>query len=366
MSDINFKDKMFNCNKVLLNEKEIKKKNLETVINTEKSLKKIVVDLNTFLDYSISTVLDKKKVKNDNESRITSFKSFIENFISSIHENITSFEYGFSSKFKLYIQEYSGEDPIYNLGSGNSDVLSSDEGNLAQLSPFRINYELINGIQSFLFVYPAFSIVYDPKNISLDIKIWDVNNNKNLKSTVKNKEYILNLIPEISDVYWRVYNVFDNLKIKNVIINSFNANYLIENENFEITDTGCQILTTLDDRLYNLDSMNWGNTFEVRYDGNDVNTTDADLNLVLEKHVNQPNGGVEFYFTFSGTLDTTLPITISTNIWNINTNNSKNYFNVQEEIFESNQLLEFMEYVDGKHETVQNVINNIKLRGAIN
>lgn len=380
MSNCDFSNKMHKCNS--LSRKEVNLENLKTTIATEKCLKDIEINVNRFLDQAITKVLDKRKIKYDNDAKINALRTLIENFISTLHQDISSYKYGFDSKFKLYIQRYdSSNSPTYNIGYGSSsNPNESSDGNLPTLSPFKFNYEIVNGIPTYLFSYPGISILYDVKNVSLGIKVWDINNNDGLKNMNKSKELILNMVPEIGEASWNVYNIFVNARIQQINVFDFDANFLTPStpannttDLYKSTSADqFNIIGYNDIILINLDHMNWGNTITVSYPDDNV----SDAKIELQKHINGygPNSArygsdlilspVTFYFKIiSGTIDTSKRMVFKINIWDVNTNNSKNYSKIESLLFESTELLKFLDYIDNKFNTVTSIRENIQKRG---
>ena len=366
MSNKDFNDK---CNP--LSRKDISLRNLKAATATEKCLRYIEISLGTFLETAISKVLDTKKIRNDNQSKLAGLRSLIENLISSLHQHLSSYDYGFDKKFKLYIQQFDeNNNTIYDIGYGSSKDSSNSAGNLPDLSPYKFNYEVVNGVSSCLFSFPGISILYDIANISLSIKVWDVDNNDNLENTNKNKELILNIIPEIAESSWKVYNVFSNLANYQLNVFQFEANAL---NGFYAAPAGTgtfNIIAYPYQILNNLGVININNILTVSYP-DDADTPDTQVELI--GHVNgfgpgsaKVNDDLELYpvtFYFKGAIDTTKAMNFKINVWDLDSNNSKNYYNIQKELFENSELLEFLDFIDNRYNTVQSVKKNILSRG---
>lgn len=356
MSNCDFKQNFFKCNSI--NNKEELKKNLNIVIDSQKCLEEIIINTNIFLEFVIEKVLDIKKTKDDNLLRQKKLKGYIESYLSSFHESVSAYKHGVRQKFKLYIQKFdsSTAEPIYKIGSGTSTDTSPDTGNLPELIPYRVNFKVSGGISSSLFTFPSFSIVYDPNNISFAVKVWDVNIEETLKDPLGKKELIFNLVPELGKVSWKVFNIFDNIKNKQVNVFELSPNGSDYNGKFEQTATGFKLITEDADRIYNLQRINWGDTLELR---ENISNENADGYITLEKHKSIINDKYEFYFTYTGTVDTSKSLIISANLWNINSSNSLNYFNIQKELLESNQLLEFFDFFQNRLNLVNSVKQNL-------
>lgn len=388
MSNKDFTDKSNPLFKKEVSKKEANLRNLKAIISAEKCLKQLQISINVFLESIIKNIFDKKKIPGDNEERINFIKAIIENFISSMYQHVISHDYGFNSKFKLFLQQYdSNGNSIYDIGYGSSNDANNSIGNLPELSPFKYNYELINGIQSYLFTFPGFTVLYDDINISLSIKYSDINNNQKLENLNKKQELILNLIPDIGEYSWKVFNIFDNLANYQFNVFQFEANDLSEGNNYErgvgasppgnigITYRNSayseifNIIVHSSDILNNLDSSNWGNNLTLCYP--DDNIADVDLILIGHELGHGPNSSkdgvtitdlmpVTFYFKATTQIQTDKKIDIKINLWDLNSNYSLNYYNIQKEILESNNITSFLDTIDNKFNVVSRIRENFQ------
>lgn len=213
-------------------DRESIKKDIKKSLNELCNIKECFINIKSYF-YEYVRNIDNIIISNGTDYDITSnLRSIVELLISNIHSSINKVNCKIRPKFNLWIQEYDDNQKKYDIGFGDNKEENFSLGNINLLVPFKFNLKsrkesnlTFSSIGDVLISIPSFSLLFDSINLSLKIRLANIEDSTELIGKKKYHDFINN-----NSICWFVIEwtpFLDNLDKKN--INEYDWNYIIFN-----------------------------------------------------------------------------------------------------------------------------------------